>query len=189
MVGLRARPWGRGPVGTRSGRRAGPCDHRYRFRGVGVCARGAACGDCPPAGCPSGGTDCPDGTGVGTPSRGAGDPGHHHSASWTDPHLTATRIRGVAQFIAVCSAYKLAEELRLSSMLRRRSCEKRGASATLTHVHVHQLRPTTNSDKLSEALYGLDHGIGHLRPLSITWQHHLLAYHDIAMSHAGLGQV
>jgi len=29
---------------------------------------------------------------------------------------------------------------------------------------------------------GLDHGVGHFRPLSITRQRHLLAYHGIAMS-------
>ena len=36
---------------------------------------------------------------------------------------------------------------------------------------------------------GLDHGVGHFRPLSITRQRHLLAYHFIAMSHEGLCQV
>src|SRR5712691_12968074 len=56
-----------------------------------------------------------------------------------------------AQFIAVCSASKLAEELRLSSLFRRQSCEKRGASSRPPRAHVYQLRPTTNSDKLSAA--------------------------------------
>ena len=36
---------------------------------------------------------------------------------------------------------------------------------------------------------GLDHGVGHFRPLSITRQRHLLAYHGTAMSHEGLCQV
>jgi len=38
-------------------------------------------------------------------------------------------------------------------------------------------------------LGGLDHGVGHFRPLSITRQRHLLVYHYIAMSHEGLCQV
>jgi hypothetical protein len=38
-------------------------------------------------------------------------------------------------------------------------------------------------------LVGLDHGVGHFRPLSITRQRHLLAYHVIAMSYEGLCQV
>src|SRR5467141_4741293 len=36
---------------------------------------------------------------------------------------------------------------------------------------------------------GLDHGVGHFRPLSITRHRHLLVYHYIAMSHEGLCQV
>ena len=36
---------------------------------------------------------------------------------------------------------------------------------------------------------GLDHGVGHFRPLSITRQRHLLAYHGTARSHASLCQV
>ena len=36
---------------------------------------------------------------------------------------------------------------------------------------------------------GLDHGVGHFRPLSITRQRHLVAYHGMAMSHASLWQV
>ena len=36
---------------------------------------------------------------------------------------------------------------------------------------------------------GLDHGVGHFRPLSLTRQRRLLAYHDIAISHEGLCQV
>ena len=36
---------------------------------------------------------------------------------------------------------------------------------------------------------GLDHGVGHFRPLSITRQRHVLAYHFIARRHEGLCQV
>ena len=38
-------------------------------------------------------------------------------------------------------------------------------------------------------IIGLDHGAGHFRPLSLTRQRRLLAYHDIAISHEGLCQV
>src|SRR5262245_28817291 len=47
-------------------------------------------------------------------------------------------------------------------------------------------------DVLKEELIdaqGLDHGVGHFRPLSLTRQRRLLAYHDIAISHEGLCQV
>src|SRR5262245_45386508 len=36
---------------------------------------------------------------------------------------------------------------------------------------------------------GLDHGVGHFRPLNITRHRHLLTYHGTAMSHEGLCQV
>ena len=36
---------------------------------------------------------------------------------------------------------------------------------------------------------GLDHRVGHFRPLSITRQRHLVAYHGTARSHASLCQV
>jgi len=36
---------------------------------------------------------------------------------------------------------------------------------------------------------GLDHGVGHFRPLSITRQRHLLVYHGIAMRSEDLCQV
>src|SRR5262249_4925333 len=39
------------------------------------------------------------------------------------------------------------------------------------------------------ALLGLDHGVGHFRPLSITRQRHLSAYHGTARSNASLCQV
>ena len=38
-------------------------------------------------------------------------------------------------------------------------------------------------------IFGLDHGVGHFRPLSITRQRHWLTYHFIAMRHEGLCQV
>ena len=40
-----------------------------------------------------------------------------------------------------------------------------------------------------KALIGLDHGIGHLRPLGLTRHCPLLAYHYMAISHEGLRQV
>ena len=42
---------------------------------------------------------------------------------------------------------------------------------------------------LVSILTGLDHGVGHFRPFSLTRQRRLLAYHDIAISHEGLCQV
>ena len=44
-------------------------------------------------------------------------------------------------------------------------------------------------DWKAQPFFGLDHGVGHFRPLSITQQRHLLAYHGIAMSCEGLCQV
>ena len=44
-------------------------------------------------------------------------------------------------------------------------------------------------DQAFATLGGLDHGVGHFRPLSITRQRHWLAYHFIAMRHEGLCQV
>ena len=43
--------------------------------------------------------------------------------------------------------------------------------------------------RIRHSIFGLDHGVGHFRPLSITRQRHLLAYHGTAMSHEGLCQV
>src|SRR5262245_37166577 len=40
-----------------------------------------------------------------------------------------------------------------------------------------------------DGLEGLDHGVGHFRPLSITRQRHLLVYHGIAMRSEDLCQV
>ena len=40
-----------------------------------------------------------------------------------------------------------------------------------------------------QAQLGLDHGVGHFRPLSITGQRHWLAYHFIAIRHEDLCQV
>src|SRR5262245_1261355 len=56
----------------------------------------------------------------------------------------------IAQFIAVCSASTLAEKRSISSLLWCQPREKRGALSRPTRAHVHQLQPTTNSDKLSE---------------------------------------
>jgi hypothetical protein len=56
----------------------------------------------------------------------------------------------VAQFLAVCSASILAEQLRMPSRLSRQSLENKGASSRSTHAHIYQLHPTTNSDKLSD---------------------------------------
>jgi transposase len=44
-------------------------------------------------------------------------------------------------------------------------------------------------ERIAEGYDGLDHGVGHFRPLSITRQRHLLAYHGTARSHASLCQV
>ncbi len=49
--------------------------------------------------------------------------------------------------------------------------------------------PQADSKSTPGSMMGLDHGVGHFRPLSITRQRHLLAYHFIAMSHEGLCQV
>ncbi len=43
--------------------------------------------------------------------------------------------------------------------------------------------------RFEEAEVGLDHGIGHLRPLGLTRHRPLLAYHYMAISHEGLRQV
>ena len=40
-----------------------------------------------------------------------------------------------------------------------------------------------------EVPFGLDHGVGHFRSLSITLQRHLLVYHGIAMRSEDLRQV
>jgi len=50
-------------------------------------------------------------------------------------------------------------------------------------------RPRLVATQLECASSGLDHGVGHFRPLIITRQRHLLAYHGTAMSHASLCQV
>ena len=45
------------------------------------------------------------------------------------------------------------------------------------------------SRSVAVGLIGLDHSVGHFRPLSITRQRHWLAYHFIAMRHEDLCQV
>ena len=57
-----------------------------------------------------------------------------------------------AQFITICSPQKLAEELSISSLFQSPSRAKRRASSILPLSHVPQLRPTTNSDKLSDCV-------------------------------------
>ena len=53
-------------------------------------------------------------------------------------------------FLAMCSAYTLAEQLRISSLLRRQGRAKRGAVSRPTRAPVSQLQPTTNTDTLSD---------------------------------------
>jgi hypothetical protein len=50
-------------------------------------------------------------------------------------------------------------------------------------------RISAQREQVAQSIRGLDHGVGHFRPLSITRQRHLLAYHGIAMSYEGLCQV
>jgi hypothetical protein len=59
-----------------------------------------------------------------------------------------------AQFIAVCSAYILAEERGISSRLQRPSRDKTWTSSRPPLTHGHALRRPTNSDKLSVPNYG-----------------------------------
>jgi len=61
-----------------------------------------------------------------------------------------------------------------------------------TTIHTQVSVPFVISDSLRDfgiIAVGLDHGVGHFRPLSITRQRHLLAYHFIAMRHEVLSQV
>jgi hypothetical protein len=60
------------------------------------------------------------------------------------------RAKSVAQFIAVCRAYILAEKRRLSSRLQRPSRAKTWTSSRLSRAHGHTLRLMTNSEKLSD---------------------------------------
>src|SRR5215470_6263581 len=58
------------------------------------------------------------------------------------------------------------------------------------HCIVHGLdKPGVFTTDSTCARYGLDHGVGHFRPLSITRHRHLLTYHGTAMSQEGLCQV
>ena len=61
-------------------------------------------------------------------------------------------------------------------------------------IEVNRRRRRAHSDgldvrKLLSMLLGLDHGVGHFRPLSITQQRHWLTYHFIAMRREDLCQV
>src|SRR4029450_12813671 len=51
------------------------------------------------------------------------------------------------------------------------------------------LLPGHSTVGFTEPPQGLDPGVGHFRPLSITRQRHWLAYHFIAMRHADFCQV
>jgi hypothetical protein len=62
-------------------------------------------------------------------------------------------------------------------------------------THLFDQHDRERSQKLMAAIdainreWGLDHGVGHFRPLSITRHRHLLTYYGTAMSHEGLCQV
>src|SRR5215471_18427217 len=68
-----------------------------------------------------------------------------------------------------------------------------------SHCHTRPLMHNDASTKASQMFnstptfprrdFGLDHGVGHFRPLSITRHRHLLTYHGTAMSQEGLCQV
>ena|SRR2546427_10408391 len=58
----------------------------------------------------------------------------------------------VAQFLAVCRASTLAETLRISALLRHQCREKRGALSRSTRIHICQLQPKTNTEKLRRAV-------------------------------------
>jgi hypothetical protein len=76
--------------------------------------------------------------------------------AWRPPELGneaqqySNVITRFAQFIAVCSAKTLALELHVSSPFSSQLRENRGASLRRTPLFADQLRPTTNSDKLSD---------------------------------------
>src|SRR5262249_30656485 len=49
--------------------------------------------------------------------------------------------------------------------------------------------PIKRGAGFSFMMFGLDHGVGHFRPLSITRHRHLLTYHGTATNHEDLCQV
>src|SRR6516165_8959096 len=59
-----------------------------------------------------------------------------------------------AHFIIICRLWKLAEALRISSPLQSLFRAKRQAASRLTLSHVHQRRPMTNPDTLSNQSRG-----------------------------------
>ena len=61
--------------------------------------------------------------------------------------------------------------------------------ARVTTIGLYDIGTSHDPGIQQEPKIGLDHGVGHFRPLSITRQRHLLAYHGTAMSHEGLCQV
>src|SRR5881409_2361139 len=78
----------------------------------------------------------------------------------------------IAQFIAVCSASILAEELRISSPFSSQSRENREAVWRHTRIHIHQLQTTTKSDKLSDIGSCGENALVILREATIIWYFH-----------------
>jgi CBS domain-containing protein len=54
---------------------------------------------------------------------------------------------------------------------------------------VHEAARAMRAADIGDVIVGLDHGVGHFRPLSITRQRQGLASHFIAMRHEDLCQV
>jgi hypothetical protein len=57
----------------------------------------------------------------------------------------------------------------------------------IRYIQSHEVQ--TQYPHFQRLMMGLYHGVGHFRPLDITPQRRLLAYHFIAMRHGGLCQV
>ena len=68
----------------------------------------------------------------------------------TRPSPVPSRAKPDAQFIAVCSTSILVEKLRMSSPLSSQSRENKGVSLRPTRAYICQVRPSTNSNNLSE---------------------------------------
>ena len=66
-----------------------------------------------------------------------------------NPQLSEEQ-KAAAQFIAVCSASIRAEKLRMSSPLSSQSCENKGVTLRPTRAYTCQVKPSTNSDNLSD---------------------------------------
>src|SRR5262249_39739769 len=93
-----------------------------------------------------------------------------------------------------CETWKAEVMKRLVRALRRCACQRRfGATVwgeSVATIVLMQLN-CMNKKQLFPGIiaFGLDHGVGHFRPLSITRHRHLLTYPGTAMSHEGLCQV